>query len=623
MARSISENALALGKWIISPMYSGLVMPAADPYLWLEDIQNKRVRKWAISRSMRSRARLRPLSNRIGPQFSRIYDVPTILQVKVTPRGAFFLERRDGAYSIRLEDETVVSSRDLGPDYVFLYFYTDDAGERLAYFFSKGEDEGTMKLIEVASKQTLAEVAGGISSLVFQNRGFYYVKSFRTENTPDGTKPPASRVMRDGEVVFGKGIPTAHSISVEPSHGKALVTVHQWSKTDVYFGDIDAPGSWKKVYGGDFLSYPIAYGGEGLYILSYEGKGYGRILRNGKTVVGESEEPIHNAALVSGNIIVNCVKDCASYLRVIGTDGREKLSFEPPFKSTIELISSDDSRALVVATSFGVPYAIYEFTNYTFRELDKRVVEQLEVRDGFVRSKDGTKVHYFEFGPAGKGVLAYGYGGFSIPRTPFYDPMLVQLARLGVTCVVSNLRGGSEYGEQWHRAGKREKKQNVFDDFVAVISKFKNDGKKVAAFGRSNGGLLVGTVMTQHPELLDAAVIGYPVLDMMRFHRLSVGKYWVDEYGDPDKAADRRYLLKYSPYHNVRKTNYPPTFIYTSLHDDRVHPGHAFKFAAKLERVGADVWLRVQVEGGHLGSSPQTRIKELSDVISFVERSLA
>ena len=598
-------------------------MPSADPYLWLENVQSRRVRNWAISRSRRCRTRLRPLSSKVEPQFSRIYDVPTIMQVKVTPRGAFLLERREGAYSIRLEKETVVSSRDLGPDYVILYFYTDEAGERLAYFFSKGEDEGRMRLIEVASRRTIAELEGSISSLIFLSRGFYYVKSFRKESTPEGTKPPADRVMRDGKVVFGKGIPTAHSISVESSHGKALVTVHRWSKTDVYFGDLDAPGAWSKVYEGDFLSYPIAYSDGGLYILSYEGEGYGRILRDEKVVVGETKEPIHNAAVVSGDIVVDYVRNCASYLRVVGADGREKTSFEPPFKSTVELVSSDDDRALLVAASFGVPYAIYEFAKGAFTEQDKLVVEELKIRDGFVRSRDGTRVHYFEFGPRGGGVLAYGYGGFSIPRTPFYDPMLVQLARLGVTCVVSNLRGGNEYGEQWHRAGKRERKQNVFDDFAAVIGKFKEDGRKVVAFGRSNGGLLVGAVMTQHPELLDAAVIGYPVLDMLRFHRLSVGRYWVDEYGDPDEPPDRRYLLKYSPYHNVRKMHYPPTLIYTSLHDDRVHPGHGLKFAAKLEKAGAEVWLRVQAKGGHLGSSPRTRIRELSDVVAFVEPSLA
>lgn len=128
--------------------------------------------------------------------------------------------------------------------------------------------------------------------------------------------------------------------------------------------------------------------------------------------------------------------------------------------------------------------------------------------------------------------------------------------------------------------------------------------------------------MTQRPDLLDGAVIGYPVLDMLRFHKLSVGKYWVDEYGNPDDPKERRFLRRYSPYHNVRKTRYPPTMIYTSLHDDRVHPAHAFKFAAKLEKAGGEVWLRVQAKGGHAGSSPQTRIRELTDVVAFIRRGL-
>jgi len=593
-----------------------------DPYLWLENIESKRVRKWAISRSVKCMARLRPLSSKIAPQFSQIYDVPTVMQVKVTPRGVFFLERREGFYSIRLDQETVVSSHDLGPDYVILYFYTDETGEKLAYFFSKGEDEGTMRIIEVDSRKVTAEVRGSISSVVFLRDGFYYVKSFREGSTPDGTKAPASRVMRGDRIVFGEGIPTAHSIGIEASHGKVLVTIHEWSKTDVYFGDISDPRSWKKVYGGDFLSYPISYSNGALYILSYEGQGYGRILQDGDVVVGESKELILGAAVVSDDIVVNYLKDCASHLRVVGKDGRERYSFEPPFKSTVEHMDSDDKRAVIVAASFGVPYVIYEFRRGSFREIDKLVVEDLDIREGFVRSRDGTKVHYFEFGKKGGPVLAYGYGGFSISRSPTYDPILTQLARIGVTCVVANLRGGNEYGEQWHRAGKREKKQNVFNDFMAVIEKYKKAGRRLAVFGRSNGGLLVGAVLTQRPELLDGAVIGYPVLDMLRFHRLSVGRYWVDEYGDPDNPQDRRFLRKYSPYHNVRKARYPPTLIYTSMHDDRVHPGHGLKFAAMLEKNGADVCLRVQAKGGHLGSSPLTRIKELSDVVAFVERSL-
>lgn len=167
------------------------------------------------------------------------------------------------------------------------------------------------------------------------------------------------------------------------------------------------------------------------------------------------------------------------------------------------------------------------------------------------------------------------------------------------------------------------KKQNVFDDYAAVIRKFKNQGAKVVAFGRSNGGLLVGATMTQNPKLVDGALIGYPVLDMMRFHKLLFGKFWVDEYGDPEKEKDKRYLLKYSPYHNVKENVlYPPTMLYTSLHDDSVHPAHAFKFAAKLEENGSQVWLRVQAKGWHAGSNTKTRIEELSDAAGYIVYAL-
>ena len=165
----------------------------------------------------------------------------------------------------------------------------------------------------------------------------------------------------------------------------------------------------------------------------------------------------------------------------------------------------------------------------------------------------------------------------------------------------------------------REKKQNVFEDFKAVLKYFKGLGYKVVGIGRSNGGLLIAAVLTQDPELLDAAVIGYPVIDMLRFHKLYVGSLWVSEYGNPEDPRDREYLLKYSPYHNVRKDlKYPPTLVYTGLHDDRVHPGHALKSVAKLEEVGAPIYLRVELISGHRGALPKVKVKELSDVLAFI-----
>ncbi len=162
--------------------------------------------------------------------------------------------------------------------------------------------------------------------------------------------------------------------------------------------------------------------------------------------------------------------------------------------------------------------------------------------------------------------------------------------------MVANIRGGCEFGEKWHRAGMREKKINVIKDFIYVIKHYKRKYRsKVVAMGISNGGLLVGSVITKKPEVLDGAIIGYPVLDMLRFHKLYIGKAWVPEYGNPDDPKDRRFLLKYSPYHNISSNvRYPPILVFTGLHDYRVHSAYAFKFVARLRDVGAKVYLRTE-----------------------------
>ena len=206
--------------------------------------------------------------------------------------------------------------------------------------------------------------------------------------------------------------------------------------------------------------------------------------------------------------------------------------------------------------------------------------------------------------------------------TPVYNPLALLLAERGGVFVVANIRGGGEYGEKWHRDGMRENKQNVFEDFKSVLKYFKEKGARVVAIGFSNGGLLVAAVLTQSPELLDGAVIGYPVIDMLRFHKLYIGRAWVPEYGDPEREEDRKFLLKYSPYHNVKNVKYPPTLVYTGLHDDRVHPAHAFKFVAKLLETGSKVFLRTETRSGHSGATTEVKITEQADVLAFIFKIL-
>ncbi len=223
-----------------------------------------------------------------------------------------------------------------------------------------------------------------------------------------------------------------------------------------------------------------------------------------------------------------------------------------------------------------------------------------------------------------KMVWVFGYGGFNISLTPRFFPQVIPFIKRGGSFAMANLRGGSEYGEEWHRAGMRENKGNVFDDFIAVLSKLKGEGYKVAAWGRSNGGLLVSATLTQRPDVMDSALIGYPVIDMLRFHKLYIGSVWIPEYGNPDDPKDREFLLRYSPYHNIDPDkSYPPTLIYTGLHDDRVHPAHALKFFMKMKEVGAPVYMRVETKSGHMGASPETRARELTDLLAFVVKVLS
>lgn len=603
--------------------------PAArekDPYLWLENISSKRVTSWALERDAKFRRELKPHLPKLSKRIGKYYNTRSILQVKVTKKGPFFLERRRDGYVIRLGRKIIVNSQNLAKDYLIFSFHTDEKGERLAYFASKGEDLGVARIIQVGSGKLIGELKGDIGDIVFlKDGGYYYVKNFKDQVTPDGVKPPASRIMKGKEMVFGKGIESGQFIIFKQSHGYALITVGSWSKNEVYAGRIDEPSRWKKLFDGNCLSNPLAYlPQKGALILAYDGRGNGRIFLGKRVVVKESQEPIIDATVVRNEIICHYLKDCASHLRVFDLNGRPKAEFEPSFRCSFDIMSSNDERAVLVATSFGTPYALFEYSKGSFKELERKDTIKIEVSEDFVKSKDGTRVHYFLLGNKNpKKVLIWGYGGYSISSTPIYDPIYCVLVEKGISCVVTNLRGGNEYGESWHNEGKLYKKQNVFDDYAAVIRKFKNQGAKVVAFGRSNGGLLVGATMTQNPKLVDGALIGYPVLDMMRFHKLLVGKFWVDEYGDPDKEKDRRYLLKYSPYHNVKENVlYPPTLLYTSLHDDRVHPAHAFKFAAKLEENGSQVWLRVQAKGGHAGSNTKTRIEELSDAAGYIVYAL-
>jgi prolyl oligopeptidase len=261
----------------------------------------------------------------------------------------------------------------------------------------------------------------------------------------------------------------------------------------------------------------------------------------------------------------------------------------------------------------------------------------LETRQVFYPSKDGTKIPMFISHRKGlkldgaNPTLLYGYGGFSVAIRPSFSVLYLAWMEMGGVVAVANLRGGSEYGEAWHDAGRLDKKQNVFDDFIAagewlIASKYTSN-KKLAIRGGSNGGLLVGATLNQRPDLFGAAIPAVGVMDMLRFHKFTIGSAWTSDYGSPDNPKDFAVLRKYSPVHNIRPgTQYPPTLIITADHDDRVVPLHSFKYAAELQHAQegkAPILIRIEPSAGHGAGKPTAKIiEEQTDVLSFLRQSL-
>ncbi len=617
-----------------------------DEYLWLENLKDARVKGWFSVKDRASRRLLKPLSTRLYPRIKYYYSIPYALLTRTSKRGHFILLREGGKFKIKLItsdglSNDLIDSTDFGKDVVIQWIYASDDGDRIAFSYSLGgSDEGILKFVETQSGEVLDELEGVIANIVWLDEDrYFYGRFYQKEKTPDGMIPPTERIfLRENgkdEMVFGHGIPTSHFITLTRSTqaARALLTVrHGWTKSDVYAGKLEKPREWSFVYGkGDFINWPVDYYRGDYLVASFDQKGMGRILaiNDNHEVCGIVEEqayPLQEAVVAEDRIIANYLVNASSTLKIFSLNTPDIYEIQPRPCGRIDSLDSNGTECVFKYESFFVPYRIYSLKKDQLEILDStEIKKQLIVKDLWVKSTDSVRVHTFHVGKKnGKSsqVLAWGYGGFGISITPKFYPHIIPFLEDGGEFIAANIRGGKEFGEEWHRNGMRDKKQNAFDDFKAVLESFKIQGSKVIAFGISNGGLLVGAVLTQHPELLDGALIGYPVLDMLRFHRLHIGKAWVPEYGDPDNPKDSKFLSSYSPYHNLIKQRYPPIMLYTGLHDDRVHPAHAFKFAAKLEDVGASSLLRVESRSGHSGATPNIKIEEYSDVMAFVYKTL-
>ena len=366
---------------------------------------------------------------------------------------------------------------------------------------------------------------------------------------------------------------------------------------------------------------------------------------NWREVIPESRDTLTGADLVNNQFVAKYLQDARTQVKVFSLSGQLVREVELPGIGSADGFGGkrDHTETFYSFSSYATPPRIYRYdlTTGQSRLLRQAKVDfkadDYEVRQVFYQSKDGTRVPMFITQRRGikldgsHPTLLYGYGGFNIPQTPGFSVNRAAWLEMGGVLAVANLRGGGEYGEEWHQGGTKLKKQNVFNDFIAagewLISNGYTKSQKLAIQGGSNGGLLVGAAMTQRPDLFGACLPAVGVMDMLRFHKFTAGRFWVDDYGSADNPDEFKALLAYSPYHNLRPgRKYPATLITTADTDDRVVPGHSFKFAAALQQAHAGtapVLIRIETRAGHGAGKPTAKvIEEVADVWAFLVKNL-
>jgi prolyl oligopeptidase len=366
-------------------------------------------------------------------------------------------------------------------------------------------------------------------------------------------------------------------------------------------------------------------------------------LRMEEDIIPERPETLSKAQIVGNRLVLSYLKDAATRAEVVSLDGKPVRTITLNSIGTASGFSGKpgDPETFYSFSSFNQPGAIYRFDSNTGKSTPFAIPKlsfdpaQIIIEQRFYPSKDGTKIPMFIVHKKdldlskGAPTLLYAYGGFNLPQLPAYSPTRMAWIQSGGVFALANIRGGSEYGKAWHDAGRLLNKQNVFDDFIAageyLIAEGITTKDKLAIEGRSNGGLLIGAVVNQRPDLFAAGHAAVGVMDMLRFDRFTAGRYWVDDYGYPNRQADFKNLYGYSPYHNIKSgVNYPAMIVSTADTDDRVVPGHSFKYTAALQ--AADTGpkpkiIRIETRAGHGSGKPTDKlIEEYSEIYAFLAK---
>jgi len=650
----------------------------ADPYRWLEEEKAEEVKEWIDEQNKVTFAYLDkiPFREKLRQRITDVYNYPRYSSPFRAGEHYFFY-KNDGLQNQSViyvqkgldgEPEVFIDPNELSPDgtiRISLVGFSKD-NSYVTYSQSEaGSDWRELRVMEIETKKELSDHIRWVkfTSASWHGKGFYYSGFDKPEKGQELTARNKFQKIfyhklgdpqeKDKLVYEDKEHPFRYKgVGITEDKKYLFLEISEGTHgNELYYEDLTKKGVdfQPLITGFEYDSYPIDnVRDKFLVYTNIDAPNYKVILmdpknpgkENWKNVVPENSDVLRSANTVGVQLFCSYLKDANTRVYQYDLEGKLVKEIEfPALGSAYGFSGKREDRILFYTfTSFTSPPTIFKYDiasgkSEVFRETELKFnPEDYVVKQVFYPSKDGTEIPMFIVHKKGlrlngkNPAYLYAYGGFNISITPRFNPLNIVLLENGVVYGVANLRGGGEYGEKWHRAGMLLNKQNVFDDFIAAaeyLIKEKYTSKdKLAISGASNGGLLVGACMTQRPDLYKVALPAVGVMDMLRYHKFTVGWGWSVEYGSSDKEEHFKNLYSYSPLHNIQEgVSYPATLVTTADHDDRVVPGHSFKFAAALQEKhrGRDpVIIRIETRSGHGASSTTKRIEETTDKFAFM-----
>ncbi|HOQ73324.1 MAG TPA: prolyl oligopeptidase family serine peptidase [Limnochordia bacterium] len=657
--------------------------PVADPYRWLEDSGDPEVQVWVERQNALTEAFLQGEDPRpaIKARLQELWNYPRT-QLPRRAGSWIFFEKNSGLQNqpvlyrqrgLSGEPKMVLDPNSWSPDgtVAMSNYSVEEGGRFVAYTVSvHGSDRQEIRIRDLEKGEDLPEVLRWCrftNMAWFRDLGFYYTRYPAPGTVDPGDKSNFNQVywhalgtdQEEDVLIFELPERKELSFHVSLTWDQQYLLLHVFEGTDrrngLYYRPLGGEPGFVHLFEPGEASYRfLGSHGSTFYLVTNLEAPRGRIiavdLKNpGREqwveILPEQEDVIDQACYISGCFVVSFLHNAHSRLSIYDQSGRYLKDVQLPTMGSVQGLwgRQDEKEFFLSFTSFLHPAAAYhyEFPSGQLKPFGELKLTfdpaDYETKQVFYPSKDGTQVSMFLVHKRGLKLdgqnpnLLYGYGGFNIAITPSFSPGRLWWLEQGGVYAVANLRGGSEYGEEWHRAGMLENKQNVFDDFIAaaewLIENKYTSREKLVIEGRSNGGLLVSAVLVQRPELFGAVVCVVPVTDMLRFHKFTVGRYWVPEYGNAETNPEHfQFLYRYSPLHNAAPGEYPPTIIVTADGDDRVVPAHAYKFRAALQgaqRGAAPILLRVDTKAGHGHGKPTAKIvEEQADIYGFLVKVL-